>query len=143
MKQKLMGRLMAATLISCSVGQVAWAIPDSLPRLQHAGPVTYLSGGVGADESAAIKAQMPNYPVVLEFAGTTQAGNEYLADVPVRITDMHGKTVLETDTRGPFLLVALPPGRYSVAATYQGKTVHRKVNVALHGHVRELFLWQM
>ncbi|WP_459575100.1 hypothetical protein [Cupriavidus sp. 8B] len=68
--------------------------------------MTYLSGGVGADESGAIKSEMPKYPLVLEFAGSTQAGNEYLAEVPVSIVNAHGKIVLETDARGPFLLVS-------------------------------------
>lgn len=143
MKRKVMGSLIATVLLTGGVCQSVWAIPGSLPPVQHAGPVSYVSGGVGADESSAIKAQMPKYPLTLEFAGSAQGGNEYLADVPVTIADAHGMTVLDTAAHGPFLLVALQPGRYSVVATYRGKAERREVSVTQHGHVHEFFLWKM
>lgn len=142
MKQKLIWRWLAViTTVGCT--QLAWAGMTALPAAQHAGPVTYVSGGVGSDESQAIKEAMHNYPLVLEFAGRTSYGNEYLAGVPVKIVDAHGKTVLETSAQGPFLLVSLPAGRYAVAASYGEKTEHRSVSLLPNGHVREFFLWQM
>jgi len=133
----------AAAVLAGAACQSAIASPDPLPAIHQAGPVTYLSGGVGLDESQAIKQAMPDYPLVLEFSGKTQYGNEYLAAVPVTIVDAHDKTVLQTAANGPFLLARLPAGRYTVAATYQDKTERRTIDVTPHGHVREFFLWQM
>lgn len=141
--RKMIVGWMATSLLAGGLSQAAWAMSDGLPPVQHAGSVSYLSGGVGADESGAIKAQMPKYPMVLEFAGSAQGANGYLSDVPVTITDVHGRAVLDTSARGPFLLVSLKPGHYSVAATYQGKTEHRAVTVTPHGHVHEFFLWRL
>lgn len=142
MKQKMIAGLMATALLAGGLGQIVWAMSDGLPPVQHAGSVSYLSGGVGADASGAIKAQIPKYPMVLEFAGSAQGANEYLSDVPVTITDVHGRAVQDTSARGPFLLVSAQPGRYSVAATYQGKAEHRAITATPHGHVHELFLWR-
>ncbi len=72
----------------------------------------------------------------------TWAGNDYLADIPVRISDAHGTFVLDT-TRGPFMLVSLANGRYTVTASYEGNQVHRGVGVAAGTHARELFKWPM
>ncbi|ALV61697.1 hypothetical protein A8F72_25230 [Burkholderia cenocepacia] len=113
----------------------------SLPLPEHSGAVTYLSGGIGSDQSAAIKREMDKYSLVLEFAGHTSNGNEYLADIPVRITDARGKTVLSTVTAGPFLLISIPDGRYTVAATYRGQVMRRNVDVHASSHSRTVFVW--
>ncbi|PCE33234.1 carboxypeptidase-like regulatory domain-containing protein [Burkholderia ubonensis] len=116
----------------------------SLPPPNHEGPVAYVSGGIGSDQSAALKQQMRDYSLVLEFAGRTVSGNnDYLADIPVNVTDAHGHQVLSTVTEGPFLLAALPAGRYSVTATYNGQTQRRSVQVQASSHVHEVFVWKM
>ncbi|MFL9959000.1 carboxypeptidase regulatory-like domain-containing protein [Paraburkholderia nemoris] len=123
--------------------QLALAMPEGLPPVQHAGGISYLSGGVGSDESTAIKGEMGNYPLVLEFAGKTNAGNDYLADIPVQISDAHGTVVLDTSSRGPFILISLPNGRYTVTAIYNGKQVRRAVSVVTGAHAHEVFIWPM
>lgn len=143
MKRYLFWRWLPVMLAAGGAAQLAQASAPSLPPVQHAGNVSYVSGGVGLDESQALKQAMPGYPLVLEFAGRTSYGNEYLASVPVSIVDAHGKTVLETSAQGPFLLVSLPGGHYTIAASYGDKTEKRSVSVSADGHAREFFLWQM
>lgn len=106
-----------------------------------AGVISYLSGGVGSDQSAEMKGEMHNYPLVLEFAGKTNAGNDYLADIPVQISDAHGTVLVDTNARGPFMLVSLPDGRYTVTARYNGTQQRRVVNVATGVHEHEAFIW--
>jgi hypothetical protein len=116
----------------------------TLPPLQHAGDIAYRSGGIGSDQSAAFKSAMPRYPLSLEFAQHTAAnGNEYLANVPVTISDMHGKTLLTTKTRGPFMLVSIPNGRYVVSAQHDGNTQQRTVDIGKTPHTHEAFVWSM
>nr|WP_057926928.1 carboxypeptidase-like regulatory domain-containing protein [Burkholderia ambifaria] len=119
------------------------AEPSTLPPPDHAGNVTYLSGGIGSDQSTEIKQQMVKYPLVLEFAGRTSGGNDYLADIPVQIADAHGHAVLSTITKGPFLLASLPDGHYSVTATYNGQAQRRSVDLRASSHVHAVFLWAM
>lgn len=133
---------LTALALGASV-QYAFAAPESLPAVQHEGEVAFLSGGIGLGQSTAIKQVMPKYPLTLEFAGKAASGNEYLANIPVTLSDMHGNTILQTTAKGPFLLASLPDGRYSVTATYNGKTERRDVNIAPSSHVHELFVWPM
>jgi len=123
--------------------EIAVAAETSLPPTQRVGQVTYLSGGVGSDQSRAIKDVMGNYPLVLMFVARTENGNEYLADVPVTITDMSGQMVLDTKSDGPFMLASLPNGRYTVTASYRGKTEQRTVNISAPKHARQMFIWAM
>lgn len=133
--------LVVITLVLAQSANVAFAATPNLPPLRHQGKVEYLSGGVGSDQSAALKDVMHKYPLVLEFAGKSHQGNEYLADIPVHIADMHGATLLNATSRGPFMLASLPDGRNKITASYEGKTQQRVVDVKPSVHIRTLFLW--
>ncbi|MEW6341332.1 MAG: carboxypeptidase regulatory-like domain-containing protein [Paraburkholderia sp.] len=143
MNRKTMWQVTAGVLATVCSLQFAWAAQPGLPPNQHAGAITYLSGGVGSDQSAAIKEAMHNYPLTLEFVGMTHDGNEYLADIPVRIADTHGNNVLKANANGPFMLLSLPQGHYTITATHDGKTEQRAVNIASATHAREMFTWPM
>ena len=112
---------------------------DDLPPLQTSGGVSYMTGGVGLDESAAIKAAEKDFNLSLLFAQTKRG--EYLSDVKVSIADQAGKAVLKVVSDGPMLLVRLPAGAYKVSADHGGKTVVKTVQVAAKGVARASFVW--
>lgn len=141
MKQGMVRWAACATLVLAGGAQIAWAEPAALPQVHHSGAVSYLSGGVGSDESSAIKAVTPDYPLALEFYGKRKSGNVYLADVPVTITSNHGTVVLDASSQGPFMLVKLPPGSYTVTAQHDGKKLSRHVSISRTGHARATFFW--
>ena len=81
------------------------------PPMQSAGAVQYRCGGIGLDESTAMRSAMPSYPLALLFAA---ADGEYLADVSVRLS---GAGTAVFTASGPVCLLQLPQGKYSVTAT--------------------------
>jgi hypothetical protein len=109
-----------------------------LPQIQHQGEISYVSGGVGLDESAALKREAHQWPLAMRFTGPTA---DYLADVHVRIVGPHGTEVLKTDSMGPYMLVKLPPGRYTVHAQYKDEDKTREVTVGNAGSVNADFHW--
>lgn len=112
-----------------------------LPAARTSGQVEYLTGGIGADESTAIRQASGQWPLALEFAiKDTQRAN-FAADVTVRIRDALGNEVLQAVSEGPFLLARLAPGSYAVEATLAGQTLYRKVDVKAGKSSREVFLW--
>ena len=118
---------------------VQTALADvALPATHQRGDITYLSGGIGSDQSSAIKSVMHRYPLTLEFVGKR---GDYLADVPVRIADMHGNTLLKAQANGPFMLLHLPDGHYQVTASYDGNTLHRDVTIGSGTRAHEMFVW--
>lgn len=78
---------------------------------------------------------------MLEFAVKDRPVNAYLANVKVHVQDGHRRTVLQTVSNGPFLLLRLAPGRYAVKATFGGKTLDGTLQVKAGGHAREVFMW--
>ncbi len=144
MKRFGIGILKCMLVLSAGVyTMAAIGADDGMPATQQTGQVVYLSGGIGLDQSQAIKSAMHDYSLSLTFVGRTGNGNEYLSDIPVIITDSSGNTVLETASTGPYMLANLPRGRYMIQATYMGKTEQRTVYISPSQHARQVFSWVM
>ena len=109
-----------------------------MPQVQQQGDVSYVSGGVGLDESKALLSAQHDWPLSLRF---TQHSGEYVADVRVQITDSHGASVLDTTSRGPYMLVKVRPGRYSVHVSHAGVDKTSAVTVGSNGSARAAFIW--
>ena len=97
---------------------------------QTQGSVTYISGGISSDEADAMKAAAANYPLTLELAVAGPQRDPYIADARVEIRDLQGNAVLDTTTEGPFLLVRLPSGTYTLDVEWNGAQKKRTVQVA-------------
>jgi hypothetical protein len=110
-----------------------------LPRPRTEGAVTWVSGGLGRTESAAMTAEAKDYPLRLFFSIENTV--EYLADVHVTIKDHTGTDVLSTTAEGPIMLVKLPPGEYTVVADAFGKDLRETVTVGAKGGEQLSFHW--
>lgn len=95
------------------------------PRVHSAGGVEYMNGGAGEEARAEIAAQRAAFPLRIVFS---VAGGAYVVADHVDVSNGQGK-LLGVDDAGPMLLVKVPPGDYTVDATYGGKTERRTVRV--------------
>jgi len=123
----------------------AFAAIDSqaaLPAEQHQGKIAYRSGGIGQDESRAMRREASRYPLELLFVARQGKHDDFLADMPVTIRDARGDTVFQGRSAGPYFLARLPAGRYTVTSTDRGERVTRHVTVKDHGTRRVVFEWR-
>jgi hypothetical protein len=127
-------------LSTVSVVSVAHAQSGTLPPTMQQGDVSYVSGGIDSDESGAFKREAARWPLSIEMAARGDGANEYVADAQVQIM-RGGTTVLDTRAKGPFMLVKVPPGSYTVKATYNGRPMSKEVKVPAKGHATATFLW--
>lgn len=111
--------------------------PVLQPSMQ--GSVAYVSGGIGDQGQRALREVEGQYNLRLLFA--VQGSGEYLADIPVRIVDAKGVTVLDAVAEGPFMLVKLPPGVYSVIASNEGAALKKSVTVPATAAASQAFYW--
>ena len=109
-----------------------------MPQVQRQGGVEFVSGGVGLDESKALQAARSQWPLSLRFTGSNA---EFLADVHVQIVDAHGASVLDATSRGPYMLVRVRPGRYTVHVSHDGINKTSAVTVGSNGSARASFVW--
>jgi len=127
---------------SASVLALAFAWPAAavaIPAAKSDHGITYVSGGIGHDEAAAMKAAARDFPLSMVFSAGKD--NEYLADVKVQLKDKAGKVAFDEVSDGPIMLVKVPAGRYAIEATRDGKTLHRSVDVPAKGDRQVVFHW--
>ena len=96
-----------------------------------------VSGGVGEGERKQLEEQARGHNLKLVF--TMSTGN-YIAEIPFQI-ERGGKVVVEETSKGPWAFAKLPPGDYTVKATFEGKTQSRRVSVPKSGQKRVSFTW--
>lgn len=104
----------------------------------RAADVPHMSGGVGSDGREEIAAAEKDHNLKIVAAEKT---GDYLSDVKVVIESAKKERMLDTTMEGPILLAKLPPGTYTVRATFDGETQTRTVTVPAQGLRTLDFRW--
>ena len=112
-----------------SLAQACEGPRAALPAEKTSQGISYVSGGVGLDESSALKGARKDYSLDIETFQWANGKNEYIAAVPLTITRPNGEVVFQAPSDGPFTLLRMPPGTYIVKASHQGQTQQRQVVV--------------
>jgi hypothetical protein len=129
--------LALSALIAATAAFNAAAAPTPVTK----GVATYMSGGIGQDESTLIQQEAKNYPLELEFVIKASPKDEYASDIHVTISDASNNVVLDTVSQGPFFLAKLPAGNYHLAAAKNGQVKERKIAIAPGSHQHIMFEW--
>jgi hypothetical protein len=113
-----------------------------MPPVQTSGAAKFVSGGIGADEAAAMRRAAARYELELVFAVRDPASRgDFLASVPVTIRNATGQDVVNTTAQGPYLLANLPDGTYTVTATDNGVAKRQLVHITHGAHQNVIFEW--
>ena len=131
--QKFLCALAAGLLLAAPL------LAQDAPPVHNREGMRYVTGGIGSDEAAAMKAAARDYSLRLLFV---EAGSgAYLADVRVIVKDRNHKTLLDAEGTGPFLHVGLPPGTYEIAAEADGVKLTRRATVPARGAASLTLAW--
>ena len=128
--------LLGTAMAGGSIAQTSAA--NAIPAQGEAG---YLNGGIGKDQADLMRDMSSKFPVRMTFSEHTQGQDDFVADVHLRVTDNHGRMVLELPSQGPIFLLRLPPGSYTVEAEHQGDVKTRRFDVAAGRHESLAFSW--
>jgi len=105
-------------------------------RMQGQG---FRSGGIGEASQQAMREAASDYSLGLTFSRASDGA--FLGDVDLEIVNARGQTVLDRQDAHPMVLVDLPAGRYTVAATHDGRTQRQAVEVPDSGHRQLTLSW--
>lgn len=137
MNQNQCSGLLAAAALACSAF-LSPAVAQEIEQ-QTSNGVSYVTGGVGAEERQAMQELSPQYNLKLMFAD--KVTGEYRSGLSVEVRDMRGNVRLQADDTGPMLYAQLPPGRYRVTANVDGQQQQRTVTVGRQGSRSTAFYW--
>ena len=99
------------------------------PAPQTYGDIAVINGGVDLDQADAIKRIQSRYNLRVEISG--RGGDYYVAD-RVKLLQ-RDNVVAEIPDAGPWLLMDVPPGRYTLVGDFGSTEIRRDVNVSSHG----------
>ena len=101
----------------------------------------YVSGGVSDSEQASLHAQRKRFSLWVITAA--KKSGAYLSDVRVKVTDSQQHVVFDAPLDGPWLLIDLPLGRYSMEARLNGATQQRVTTIHPGDHHQAFFYFDV
>jgi len=117
--------------------QETYTQPAYALEVQKQGDVSFVSGGIGEDETAALKAVQNRYNLRILNADKT---GHYSGDIHIMVKDSKQTTVLDT-VGGPFIYANLPSGRYVVEGASQGESRKQAVSITGKTPAKVRFTW--
>jgi len=98
----------------------------------------YVAGGFGLNERQQIERERRDFR--LRVTTAARGSGAYLSGVRIRIADASWRCVFDQDVGGPWLLVDLPPGRYTVRASLHGQAAEQKTLLGVADR-REIYFY--
>lgn len=103
------------------------AIPALPLQVQQSGDIKYVTGGVGDEELAQLKAAAGEYNV--QILMTSQNG-PFLSEMMLRLFSKDNQILVSAENAGPYFYAQLKPGVYTLEMTTpQGNTQYAKFTV--------------
>ncbi|WER48920.1 carboxypeptidase regulatory-like domain-containing protein [Cupriavidus sp. WKF15] len=100
--------------------------------------ISYVSGGIGIDEAAAMRGAAKQFNVRMHFVDS--ADSSALSDVTVTLFNARREIVLLVLSEGPYLYMNLPRGTYRALIRYGGVIVSQSITVTGSGAGIDLLL---
>jgi len=103
--------------------------PSAAPSPQAYGRVEAINGGVDSDQAMAIKHMAPQYKLRIEMSGR---GGEYEVADDLKLLQ-RDEVIAEIPDAGPWVLLNVPAGRYTLQGQFGEHRMQRDVTVAAAG----------
>lgn len=101
----------------------------------------YLFGGVSSDEREALEERAKGYNLKLVFAEKRGA---FISGAVIMIATTKGAEIDTMTVKGPWFYIQLPPGDYSIKATFKGQTKQiNNLHVPKDKRVQQGFSWDL
>ena len=117
--------LKSIALTICLTTSVWAQIPDT----QRSLGVSYITGGVGEEESTAILAEAKQWPLLLELSQLENGRGIWIFGAKIKILNTKNQIVFDAQADGPYILINLPAGDYLVEGAYEGVVQKRSISV--------------
>ncbi len=91
--------------------------------------VAYISGGVGDEESTVILSEAKRWPLMLELSQIENGRGIWIFGATVKLVNSSQKVVFNAQANGPYMLINIEPGEYSLQTSYQGVEQKRAISL--------------
>ena len=114
-----------------------------IPETQYSQEISYITGGVGEGETAAILAEAKQWPLLLEMSQIENGRGVWIFGATIKIISSAKKQMaFEAQADGPYMLVNLVPGDYMIEATYEGVMQKRALSIKADSSQKISLFWK-
>jgi hypothetical protein len=113
-----------------------------IPDTQYSQGISYISGGVGEEESRAILAEAKQWPLLLELSQLENGRGVWIFGAKIKISNANHQVIFDAHADGPYILINLPLGQYQIEAAYQGVTQRKAVNIQGSASQKLAIFWK-
>jgi hypothetical protein len=117
---------LVALLICILAAPLIWA---QIPQTQYSQGVSYITGGVGEEESSAILAEAKQWPLLLELSQLENGRGIWIFGSQIKILDTKNAVIFDAKADGPYMLINLTAGDYVIQASYLGVEQKRSISM--------------
>jgi hypothetical protein len=107
-------------------GSAAWG---QIPPTQYSQSISYITGGVGEEESSAILAEAKQWPLLLELSQLENGRGIWIFGSQIKILNAKNVIIFDAKADGPYMLINLGAGDYAIQASYQGVEQKRAISI--------------
>ena len=100
-----------------------------LPEIQTGNGISWMMGGIGLDESTAMRAEAKNWPLSIEFSENLDGYDSWISGVHLKIINQRRERVFDSEVVGPIFLADLPSGYYQIIGSYKGSFKTHSVEI--------------
>jgi hypothetical protein len=108
---------------------VAPSVWAQIPQAQYSLGVSYITGGVGEEESTAILAEAKQWPLLLELSQLENGRGVWIFGSQIKILNVKNTVIFDAKADGPYMLINLTAGDYVIQASYQGVDQKRSISI--------------
>jgi predicted RNA-binding protein YlxR (DUF448 family) len=121
---------------------IGGGVSAQIPPTMYSNGISYISGGVGEDESTAIVAEAKLWPLLLELSQLENGRGVWIFGANIKVINANKQTIFDAQADGPYMLINLTAGDYLVAATYQGVEQKRSISVKANSPQKISIFWK-
>jgi hypothetical protein len=133
---KLLMRSLTLT-ISILTTPLVWA---QIPQTQYSQSISYITGGVGEEESSAILAEAKQWPLLLELSQLENGRGVWIFGSQIKVLNSKNMLIFDAKAEGPYMLINLAAGDYVIQASYQGVEQKRSISIKA-GQVQKISIF--
>ncbi len=120
----------------------SWSLAQ-IPETQYSQGISYITGGVGEGETAAILAEVKQWPLLLEMSQIENGRGVWIFGATIKtMSSAKKQMVFEAQADGPYMLVNLAPGDYGIEATYEGVMQKRALSIKADSSQKISLFWK-
>ncbi|MGE3622832.1 MAG: hypothetical protein AB7H77_03010 [Bdellovibrionales bacterium] len=109
------------------------------PRIEGQNGISYVSGGIGEQETDALESQASNYNLRLISSDKDGA---YVPDTDLVIKSREGGELISVKDAGPLFYAKLPPGQYVVEAAQGSARKERNITIRKNSPATMHLVWE-